>query len=193
RWAALAAFYKERGHFLVTNGPYQLKRWSGDSVTLEAFRDLTYPLGVGSFDAYAVPRRGFITKIERENERIKISGDIELVQKHMPSYAIGRKPLPAVSDDIRRRSAPECRFIVTDGEGRVVLAGQVALADDAAFHLDLTGRLPPGGYTLAAQILVNSNAMNAQIQRPPFAIPYGMFRSKRKSHSDIAPPNPARP
>ena len=65
RWAALAAFYRERGHFLVTNGPYRLKRWSPDSVTLEAFRDLSYPLGVGSYDAYAVPRRGFITKVER--------------------------------------------------------------------------------------------------------------------------------
>ncbi|HEX2352754.1 MAG TPA: hypothetical protein VHJ16_08245, partial [Xanthobacteraceae bacterium] len=53
RWAALKTFYRERGHFLVTNGPYQLKRWSADSVTLEAFRDLSYPLGVGSYDAYA--------------------------------------------------------------------------------------------------------------------------------------------
>jgi len=25
RWAALAAFYREHGHFLVTNGPYRLK------------------------------------------------------------------------------------------------------------------------------------------------------------------------
>ena len=59
------AFYKAHGHFLVTNGPYKLKSWSADSVTLEAFRDLTYPLGVGSYDAYAIPRRGFIT--ERAN------------------------------------------------------------------------------------------------------------------------------
>src|SRR5262249_7451371 len=61
RWAALAAFHKEHGHFLVTNGPYRLKSWSADAVALEAFRDLTYPLGVGSFDAYAIPRRGYVT------------------------------------------------------------------------------------------------------------------------------------
>src|SRR5262249_26678577 len=67
RWAALAAFHKVHGHFLVTNGPYQLKQWSADSVTLTAFRDLSYPLGVGSFDAYAVPRRGYITGIEQQN------------------------------------------------------------------------------------------------------------------------------
>src|SRR5262249_10944452 len=82
------AFHKENGHFLVTNGPYRLKRWSADSVTLEAFRDLSYPLGVGSYDAYAVPRRGFITKIEREGDRVRLFGDIELIQKHLRSYDI---------------------------------------------------------------------------------------------------------
>ena len=71
RWVALAAFYKAHGHFLVTNGPYQVKRWSAGTVTLEAFRDLTYPLGVGSYDAYAMPRRGYITNVEQEKGRIQ--------------------------------------------------------------------------------------------------------------------------
>ena len=54
RWSALAAFYRSNGHFLVTNGPYRLNSWTERSVTLEAFRDLTYPLGVGSYDAFAI-------------------------------------------------------------------------------------------------------------------------------------------
>jgi hypothetical protein len=167
RWAALKAFHKERGHFLVTNGPYQLKRWSADSVTLEAFRDLSYPLGVGSYDAYAVPRRGFITKVEREGDRVRLFGDIELIQKHLRSYDIVRKPLQSIAPDALKRSAPECRYLVTDGEGRVVLAGQVPPAEDASFSVDLTGALPPGHFTLMAQIIVNANAMNAEIQRIP--------------------------
>jgi len=167
RWAALKAFYKERGHFLVTNGPYRLKRWSADSVTLEAFRDLSYPLGVGSYDAYAVPRHGFITKIEREGDRVRLFGDIELVQKHQRSYDIVRKPLQSIAPDVLRRSAPECRYLVTDGEGRVVLAGQVPPAEDASFSIDLTGALPPGHFTLMAQLIVNANAMNAEIRRIP--------------------------
>ena len=170
RWAALKAFYKERGHFLVTNGPYRLKRWSTDSVTLEAFRDLSYPLGVGSYDAYAVPRRGFITKIEREGDRIRLFGDIELVQKHQRSYDIVRKPLQSIAPDALKRSAPECRYLVTDGEGRVVLAGQVSPAEDASFSIDLTGALPPGHFTLMAQVIVNANAMNAEIRRIPVEV-----------------------
>ena len=167
RWAALKAFYKERGHFLVTNGPYQLKRWSADSVTLEAFRDLSYPLGVGSYDAYAVPRRGFITKIDRDGERVTLFGDIELLQKHQRSYDIVRRPLTSIASDELARSAPECRYLVTDGEGRVVLAGQVSVSADASFSLDFSSKLPSGHFTLIAQIIVNGNAMNAEIQRIP--------------------------
>ncbi len=99
-----AAFYKERGHFLVTNGPYLLKRWSADSVTLEAFRDLSYPLGVGSYDAYAVPRRGYITGVEQDNGRVRLSGEIELMIKYMRSYEIVRKPLPSIAPDVIKRA-----------------------------------------------------------------------------------------
>src|SRR5262249_53506011 len=37
RWAALLAFYREHGHFLVTNGPYLLKSWSRGSAALDVF------------------------------------------------------------------------------------------------------------------------------------------------------------
>jgi hypothetical protein len=164
RWAALSTFYKERGHFLVTNGPYRLKAWTAESITLEAFRDLSYPLGVGSYDAYATPRRGFISKIEHSAGVIRLFGDIEVVEKHMRSYDIVRRPLQSLAADVLRRSAPECRYMVTDAEGRVLVAGQLAPGSDATFHLDLSGKLPPGRFTLSAEILVNGNAMNAEIR-----------------------------
>jgi hypothetical protein len=170
RWAALAAFYKERGHFLVTNGPYLLKQSSADSVTLEAFRDLSYPLGVGSYDAYAVPRRGYITGVDQDNGRVKLSGEIELMIKYMRSYDIVRKPLPSIAPDVIKRSAPECRYVMIDSFGRVVAAGRVALAGDASFRLDLAGKLPAGEYILKAEIVVNGNAMNAEISRIPVTI-----------------------
>jgi hypothetical protein len=173
RWAALKSFYQEHGHFLVTNGPYRLKRWSQDSVTLEASRDLSYPLGVGSYDAYAVPRRGYITKVARDDDGIRLSGDIELVQKHMRSYDIVRQPLPSMAADVLKRSAPECRYLVTDSDGRVVLAGQAPLGEDASFRIALAGKLPAGRFTLAAQIIVNGNAMNAEITRVPVEIASG--------------------
>ncbi len=41
---------------------------------------------------------------------------------------------------------------------------------DANFSVDLTGKLLVGRFTLVAQIIVNGNAMNAEIQRIPFDI-----------------------
>lgn len=170
RWTALAAFYKEHGHFLVTDGPYELKKWTSDSVSLEAFRDLSYPLGVGSFDNYAVPRRGTITAVKLAGSIITVSGDIEVLFKHMRSYDIVRKPLSSLPDDLLTSSAPECRYIITDHDGRVMLAGEVPIADDHSFHIDFGSKLQPGSYTFAAQIIVNSNAANDDIKRVPIVV-----------------------
>jgi len=170
RWAALAAFYQTHDHFLVTNGPYRIQTWSADGVVLDVFRDLTYPLGVGSFDSYAIPRRGYVTKVDRKGDQMTLFGDIELVMKFSRSYDIVRQPLQSVALDMIKRSAPQLRYLVTDPEGRTVLAGQADVGDDRAFHLDL-GRLPPGRFTLAAEIAVNGNVMNTEIKRIALVMP----------------------
>ena len=143
RWAALAAFHKTYGHLLVTNGPYRLKRWSGESVTLEAFRDLSYPLGVGSFDAYAIPRRGFVTAVEWSGRRATLKGDIEIVEKFQRSYRLTRTPLQSLAPEVARRAAPECRYTIVDDQARVVLTGLARLAE--RFHIPDRSRRPPAG------------------------------------------------
>lgn len=130
RWAALAAFYRSHGHFLVTNGPCQLKSWSADSATLDVFRDLSYPLGVGSFDTYAIPRRGYIVKVERRDRGLVLSADIEIVMKFMRDYEIVRQPMHLVDAVIRRRAAPECRYVVVDAAGRIALVGTALPQED---------------------------------------------------------------
>jgi hypothetical protein len=170
RWAALNAFYKTHGHFLVTNGPYHVKKWSGDSVVLEAFRDLTYPLGVGSYDAYAIPRRGFITKVEWEGDKVEISGEIELVEKFQRSYRLVRTPLPGIPPVVLQRAAPEFRYVVMDGDNRVVSAGFSPLGEGARFRIDFRGKLPAGRYTMFAVIAPNGNVMNADVRRIPVVI-----------------------
>ncbi len=170
RWTALAAFYRSHGHFLVTNGPYRLKAWSDHSATLEVFRDLSYPLGVGSYDAYAVPRRGYVSKIERVRGGLRLSAEIETVMKFMRDYQIERHTLSEVDAPTRTRAAPECRYSVIDGDGRVVLAGNAHPGADMRFAIDLDGRLPPGSYTVLAEIIVNGNAMNPEIARIPVTV-----------------------
>jgi hypothetical protein len=170
RWTALADFHKASGHLLVTNGPYRLKGWTERSVTLEAFRDLTYPLGVGSYDAYAVPRRGFITAVDRQEGRLIMSGDIEVVEKFQRSHRLVRVPLKSVPAAALKRAAPECRYVLTDAEGRIVLAGAAPLGDAGTFDVALAG-LQPGRYTMSSQIAVNGNATNASITRVDVEVP----------------------
>jgi len=170
RWAAIAAFYKANKHFLVTNGPYQLRSWSADSVTLDAFRDLTYPLGVGSYDVYAIPRRGFITNTQWSGSKLTLEGDIEIINKFQRSYQLVRTPLRALPDVVVKRAAPECRYVVADAEGRIVLSGTAPIGAEGKFALDFTGQLAPGRYTLSALIAVNANLMNPDIRRIPLLV-----------------------
>jgi hypothetical protein len=171
RWAALVAFHKANGHLLVTNGPYKLKSWSAESVTLEAFRDLTYPLGVGSYDAYAVPRRGFVTRTEWKGDTLVVSGDIEVIEKFQRSFKLVRTPLKSAEGDVLRRSAPECRYLVTGADGHVALAGTAGLGAEKNFEIALGDRLAPGQYVLSLVIAVNGNVTNADIHRTAFDVP----------------------
>jgi hypothetical protein len=170
RWAALSAFYRSHGHFLVTNGPYQLKSWSGESASLEVFRDLSYPLGVGSYDTYAIPRRGYVANVERQDRGLRLSADIEIVVKFMRDYQILRQPMRLVDATVRKRAAPECRYVVVDADGRIELVGVSLPREDLTFAIELDGRLPAGLYTVLAEILVNGNAMNSEIERIPVVI-----------------------
>ncbi len=134
------------------------------------FRDLSYPLGVGSFDAYAIPRRGYVTKVERQEHGLRLSADIEIVMKFMRDYEIVRQPMRQVDATVRNRAAPECRYVVVDADGHIALAGTVSPQEDLTFAIALDDRLTPGQYTVMAEILVNGNAMNPEIERIPVVI-----------------------
>jgi hypothetical protein len=180
RWAALSAFYKANGHFLVTNGPYQLKSWSHDGVVLSAFRDLSYPLGVGSYDTYAIPRRGFITAVDSTGDRVRVSGDIEMTDKFQRRYRLKRVPLSSIPPDVMKRMPAECRFVVIDNQKRVLLAGAASLGESSSFQLDFKSRLPVGRYTMFAVITLNGNVMNADIRQIPIVISTGAEGSSSK-------------
>ena len=170
RWAALSVFYKANGHFLVTNGPYRLKSWSHEGVVLSAFRDSTYPLGVGSYDSYAIPRRGFITAVDSTGDRIRLSGDVEMIDKFQRRYRLMRVPISSIPPDVLKRTPPECRFVIVDDQQHVVLAGAVPLGESSSFQFDFKNRLPVGSYTMFATITLNGNVMNADIRQIPIVI-----------------------
>src|SRR5262249_9377600 len=126
--------------------------------------------GVGSYDAYAIPRRGYVANVERQDRGLRLSADIETVMKFMRDYRIVRQPLRLVDATVRKRAAPECRYVVVDADGRVALVGVSLPQEDLSFAVELESRLPAGQYTVMAEILVNGNAMNPEIERIPVVI-----------------------
>lgn len=59
---------------------------------------------------------------------------------------------------------------------RIVPASRPAIAPEtpaaaASCHLDLANKLAEGRYTLSAQLIVNGNAMNAEITQFPIEVP----------------------
>lgn len=170
RWAALRAFYEKHGHFLVTNGPYVLEQWSAEAVVLTAFRDLSYPLGVGSFDAYAIPRRAYISAIEPTGEGFRIRAEVERVQKFQRTYEIVREPLGKASPGVQSQQVPVCRYVVVDARGEVRLTGQARLDEAGVFVVDLKDKLGPGQYTVLTALYLNENFVNPDIKRVPYRV-----------------------
>ncbi len=174
RWAGLEAFYRAHGHFLVTNGPYVLQKWSEASVVLQVFRDASYPLGVGSFDRYAIPRRAYIAKIERRGARLRIAAEVEKVVRLQRSYQIVRRALRGAPAGGVGADTILCRYVVVNARGEVVRSGLAPLGDDGTFTVDLQGQLPAGLYTISTALFLNGNSMDPDIR----AIPYRVERSR---------------
>jgi hypothetical protein len=162
RWSALARFYAEHGHFLVTNGPYRLDSWS-DGIVLQVFRYLSYPQGVGSFDEYAIPLRAYASKIEDRNDRIEIGADVERVTKFQRSYEIERVPLGPASKDTDHHEGPKCHYIIVGPNANVVRAGTTPFGNNGQFVLDLKD-LGAGLYTVIAALYVEGNSVNPEVK-----------------------------
>jgi hypothetical protein len=160
RWAALKRFADKHGHFLVTGGPYRLAKRSADTVTLEVFRDLTYPLGVGAFDRYAIPVRAYATMLERRGNRLEIAADVEQVSRFARTYEIVRGPLTAAASAV---DVPVCRYVVVGAADEVVAAGVARYEGGGRYAADLTG-LASAPSTVLVALIVADNAVQLDIK-----------------------------
>ncbi len=169
RWSALKQFDDTYGHFLVTNGPYRLEKWSVDSAVLEAFRDLSYPVGVGSFDQYVLPPRAYISKLERGRDGLQIAAEIEKAVRVQRSYTVVREPLTRKSSVGAYPVEPVCSYVVVGPDRAVLRAGAAQWADDGLFRVNLTG-LAPGQYTVLTAIYLNGNRVNPDVRAVEYRV-----------------------
>ncbi len=170
RWAALRQFVQRRGHFLVTNGPYRLDKWSDGAVVLEVSRDVTNPMGVGSFDRFAIPRRAYVSRIVPRVDRLEVYPEIERVEKFLRDYRLVREPLgnPGPQDD--PSDLPVCRYVVVSPDGTVAAAGASDERQGNRLIVNLKGRLRPGSYTVLVALALGDNEVNPEIATTQYRV-----------------------
>jgi hypothetical protein len=170
RWAALRRFQRQQGHFLVTSGPYRLTRWSGSSAVLTVFRDLSYPNVVGSFDRYALPQRAWVTRVERQGDRLELEADAESITKSGRSYKIVREPLRLEPTGEKVRVPLVAHWTVVGPHDEVVATGQSQDVAGGRLVVDLKGKLPPGAYRVLLALVFNGNLTNPEVRVLPYHV-----------------------
>ncbi|HEX9417561.1 MAG TPA: hypothetical protein VGA81_00795, partial [Methylomirabilota bacterium] len=168
RWRALKQFAQRRGHYLVTNGPYQLGKWSESGATLEVFRDFTYPLGVGTFDRFALPLRAWVARATPRGDRLEVQADVERAERFLRSYRLLREPMGTVGAEGDRPDMPVCRFVALGPDGEVVRAGASRDVQAGRLIVPLQGLPKPGPYSVLLALYVGDNAVNPDIATVAF-------------------------
>jgi len=163
RYRALREFHAAHGHWLVTNGPYVLDRWDGTKAVLAAFRDPTYPKGIGSFNAYAVPLRAYVTRIERRSYGAEVHTETEWLERLGRDTRIVRGSFAAKLPERLSAVAPPapvCHYLLVGPDGAVVAAGEVRAGAEGRCRL----QLKPGGNRLVLAAVLEDSAANAPIR-----------------------------
>jgi hypothetical protein len=171
RWTALRTFAQTYGHFLVTNGPYRLSQRSAEAIVLQVFRDPSYPLGIGSYDHYALPHRAYITQVVPRAHGLEVRAEVERVERFLRTYEIIREPLRAPARAGKQAEIPLCRYAVLSPDGAVAQTGTAPYAGAGVFHVEMRRDLMPGLYTVLLALYLNENAVAPEIQTVTYRVP----------------------
>src|SRR5712691_9378110 len=140
RYRALREFHAAHGHWLVTNGPYVLDRWDGAKAVLGVFRDPTYPKGIGSFNAYAVPLKAYVTRIESRSYGAEVQTETEWLERLGRDVRIVRGSFAArLAERLSAVAppAPVCHYLLIGRDGAVAAAGAVRAGAEGTCRLQL--------------------------------------------------------
>jgi hypothetical protein len=160
RWRALKTFAEANGHLLVTNGPYRLKEWTPEAVVLQAVREMTYPLGFGTFDRFVNPPRAVISAVAQEPGRILVRADAEMVMKAGRTYRLEKEPLRHSTTRGVHGLLVVSRYLVIGPDGKVIKVDKMEWKEDGQFAIALPDGLPPGQYTVILGVFLDGNAVD---------------------------------
>jgi hypothetical protein len=159
RWRSLRTFVDKNGHFLVANGPYRLKQWGPGSVVLEAVRELSYPLGFGTFDRFVNPPKAVIEAATLEAGEITVRASVEMIVKAGRQYQSAKEPLLRTTTRDVHPLLVVSRYLLVDAEGRILALDKMHWRENGIFAITLPERLPPGQYKVILAIFLDGNSL----------------------------------
>jgi hypothetical protein len=159
RWRALRTFAETNRHLLVTNGPYRLKEWTPQTVVLEAVREMTYPLGFGTFDRFVNPPRAVIAAVTQEAGEIRVRADAEMLLKAGRTYRLEKEPLRHHTTRGVQGLLVVSRYLLIGPDGKVVKVDKMEWKEDGQFVIKLPDSLTPGQYTVILGIFLDGNTL----------------------------------
>jgi hypothetical protein len=175
RYRALREFHAAHGHWLVTNGPYVLQQWDGTKAVLRVFRDTSYPKGLGTFNAYAVPLKGYVTRIERRGSGAEVHTESEWIERFGREVQVVRGSFAKkLAEKLATGGPPPpvCRYMLVGANGAVAKAGAVPAAGTGVCRIELArapGEKPaPGAYRLVVASTVEHSVANAPVKVVPW-------------------------
>ena len=165
RWRSLRAFAEKNGHFLVANGPYRLKSWTPTSVVLEAVREMTYPLGFGTFDRFVHPPRAVIEALTHNGGSITVRASAEMTLKGGRGYRDVKEPLEHTTMRGTYPLLVVSRYLlIDDADGKVLKVDKMQWREDGQFAIDLPEQLSPGQYTVILAVFLDGNALQPSVR-----------------------------
>jgi hypothetical protein len=159
RWRALREYAEKNGHFLVANGPYRLKAWAPSGVVLEAVREMTYPLGFGTFDRFVHPPKAVIDEVVQYERSIVLRASADMILKGGRGTMRVREPLKHTTARGTYPLLVVSRYLLIDGAGKVLKVDKMHWREDGLFTIDLPQDLPSGEYTVILAVLLDGNAV----------------------------------
>jgi hypothetical protein len=175
RYRRLRAFHAAHGHWLVTNGPYQLNRWDTTKAVLGVFRDPTYPKGLGSFNAFAVPLKAYVKRVERRDDGAEVHAEVEWLEQAGRDVRIVRGSFAKrLAEQLTSGSpppSPVCRYLLVGPDGAVAAAGAVPARAGALCRLEWprpAGKAVASGARLVIGVVLGDAVANAPIKIVPW-------------------------
>ncbi len=159
RWRSLRKFAETNGHFLVANGPYRLKEWAPNSVVLQAVREITYPLGFGTFDRFVNPPRAVIEAVTQDSGSITVRADAEMILKMGRNYKLTQEPLLRTTMRGTLGLLVVSRYLLIGPDGTVLNVDKMQWREDGRFTIKVPEGLPPGEYTVILAVFLDGNSM----------------------------------